>query len=244
MAKGEQKVYMPVVIGDWLKGTRGMKADVRGVYMGLLLHQWEKGFIPSDVYELEEIEREVNKVWDKLKHKFVEIEPGKLQNKKLEEIREFWQKQKKNGKKGGRPKNNNPEVNPNNNPETNPKHNHHNDLDIDNEDFKYKLREVEKTIDNLDEKLTYALDEIYIDKQRVLWQHVNFDFELNAFMEKVRGSPGHYENHDTGGIRLAFQSQLRNAKNKNSGTSKTTRAESVNSRREGFAKRHSSDAGS
>lgn len=133
MAKGEQKVYMPVMIGDWLKGTRGMKADVRGVYMGLLLHQWCKGHIPSDVSELEEIEREVVKVWDKIKHKFVEIEPGKLQNPDLEEIRAFWKKQKKNGKKGGKPTKDNPKVNPERNPKANPNPNLHNDIDLDSD---------------------------------------------------------------------------------------------------------------
>lgn len=148
---------MPVVIGDWLKGTRGMRADVRGVYMGLLLHQWEKGFIPSDMSDLEEIEREVGKVWDKLKDKFIEIAPGKLQNVKLEEVREFWQKQKKNGKKGGRPKDNNPKANPNNNPETNPKDNHHNDIDLDSAIELKDKKESEKTFDDsmvlLDESL-------------------------------------------------------------------------------------------
>lgn len=128
MAEG-QKVYMPLVIGDWLKGTRGMRAEVRGVYLNLLLYQWDNGFIPSDMDELCLIDPELPKVWVKLKDKFVEIEPGKLQNKKNEEVREFWAKQKKNGKKGGRPKVNNPEANPNNNP----KHNHHNDIDLDND---------------------------------------------------------------------------------------------------------------
>lgn len=242
MGKG-QKVYMPVVIGDWLKGTRGMRADVRGVYMGLLLHQWEKGFIPSDVYELEEIEREVNRVWDKLKDKFVEIAPGKLQNQKLEEVREFWQKQKQNGKKGGRPKKQKPNNNPTINPEANPNTNHHNDLDIDNDSgFKYHLKEAGKKLDSIEEKLL-ALDDIYLDEQRMKWQHVNFDFEVNSFREKVRGSPEHYARHDSGGIRLAFQSQLRNAKHKGNGISKTGREQAVNARREGFAKRHSSDAG-
>jgi uncharacterized protein YdaU (DUF1376 family) len=142
MAKGEQKVYMPVFVGDWLKGTRGMKADVRGVYFGLLLHQWENGFIPDDVYELEEIEREVNKVWDKLKHKFVQVAPGKLQNKKLEEVREFFKKQKKNGQLGGRPKKRNPKHNPNETQPITQTETFNNGIGIGNDSgFKYQYKE-------------------------------------------------------------------------------------------------------
>lgn len=131
--KVEQKVYMPLMVGDWLKGTSGMRAEMKGVYIHLLLHQWEHGFIPEDIEEIALITPEVGKVWDKLKVKFVKISPGQLQNEKLEEVRDFWKKQKKNGKKGGRPSNQNPEDNPKVNPTPNPKHNLHNDLDLDNE---------------------------------------------------------------------------------------------------------------
>lgn len=138
MAK-EQKVYMPLMIGDWLKGTRGMRADVRGVYLNLLLYQWDNGFIPSDWEELCLIDPEIPKVWDKIKSKFAEIAPGKLQNKKNEEVRDFWKKQSSNGKKGGRPKKENPKVNPDNNPKQNPNHKLHNDIDLDNDlDLKNK----------------------------------------------------------------------------------------------------------
>lgn len=115
--------------------------------------------------------------------------------------------------------------------------------EIEDENFKYHLRSAEKKLDDLDDRLTSALDEIYLDQQRMKWQHVNFDFEVNSFREKVRGSPEHYARHDSGGIRLAFQSQLRNAKHKGNGISKTGREQAISSRREGFAKRHSSDAG-
>lgn len=128
------KPYMPLMMGDWIRGTRGMRADVKGVYIGLLIHQYDSGFLPADVEELALIEPEVGKVWVKLKEKFEEFEPGKLRNKKLEEVRAFWSKQSNNGQKGGRPKNCKPKPNPNNNPKTNPKGNHHNnDLDLDND---------------------------------------------------------------------------------------------------------------
>lgn len=222
MAK-DQKVYMPLMIGDWLKGTRGMRAEVRGVYINLLLFQWDNGYIPDNMDELFLIDPEVGKVWDKLKDKFPPAGPGKLQNKKNEEVREFWKKQGKNGSKGGRPKKENPDHNPNSNPEAIPNNNHHNDLDLDNA-IEIKLKE--------------SLHEIYIDQQRPKWGHIDFDFELNSFMEKVRGSPGHYRDHDNDGIRLAFQSQLRTAKRKPNGTSKDKSTEHVVGLMEGFQRRH------
>lgn len=130
MAKEKKHdVYMPLIIGDWLKGTRGMRANVRGVYLSLLLYQWDNGFIPEHVDDLILIDSEVGSVWVFIYHKFVKIEDGKMQNEKLEEVRNFFSKQKKNGEKGGRPKN----ENPNHNPNTNPNPNLHNGIGIDNE---------------------------------------------------------------------------------------------------------------
>jgi uncharacterized protein YdaU (DUF1376 family) len=130
MAKEKKHdVYMPLIIGDWLKGTRGMRANVRGVYLSLLLYQWDNGFIPEHIDDLVLIDSEVGSVWVFIFHKFVKIEDGKMQNEKLEEVRNFFSKQKKNGNKGGRPKN----ENPNHNPKTNPNHNLHNGVGVDNE---------------------------------------------------------------------------------------------------------------
>lgn len=127
------KPYMPLMMGDWIRGTRTMKAQVKGVYIGLLIHQYDNGFLPADLETLALIEPEVAQVWVILKDKFEEFENGKLRNIKLEEIKAFWNKQGQNGKKGGRPKKNKPKRNPNNNPKANPNHNLHNDLDIDND---------------------------------------------------------------------------------------------------------------
>jgi uncharacterized protein YdaU (DUF1376 family) len=250
---GDQKVYMPLMMGDWIKGTRGMRAELKGVYIGLLIHQYDHGFIPSDIDELSLIEPEVNKVWVKLKDKFKEIEPGKLQNEKLEKVRAFWSKQKNNGQKGGRPRNRNPKHNPDINPKHNPKHNLNNDLDIDtnlqlknkkesgeisSDGFKYNS--LEAAVDVIEEKLE-ELDDIYLNNQRNKWPHLDFDFEVRSFREKVRGSPDFYKNHSEGGIRLAFQKQLRDYKGKKSygkqsGINKNN--EHIRNLAEDFAKRH------
>lgn len=193
------KPYMPLMMGDWIKGTRGMRADVKGVYIGLLIHQYDHGYLPSDMDELALIEPEVGKIWVKLKDKFEEFEPGKLRNKKLEEVRNFWSKQASNGKKGGRPKKEKPSNNPNDNPEVIPEPNLQYDLDIDT-DIELKIKD--------------AFDEKYVSEQSFNWRHKDFDAELTAFKIKVRGSPDVYRDRTPSGLRLALQSQLRNAKDK------------------------------
>lgn len=172
------KPYMPLMIGDWLKGTRGMKAEVRGVYLGLLLHQYEHGFIPADIESLALIEPEVGKVWVSLKSKFKEIEEGKLQNRKCEVVKEFWDKQGKNGKKGGRPKKSKPKQNPKHNPNGNPNHNLHNDHDYDyDNDIKEGGVGEEK---NDDEKLQQ-----YDDWGEMIIQGKDQFFEMELFKAKI-----------------------------------------------------------
>lgn len=66
----------------------------------------------------------------------------------------------------------------------------------------------------IDNKIKESFDEIYLQTQRMQWGHIDFEFEYNAFCNKVRGSPGKYQDHDTDGMRLALQSQLRTARRK------------------------------
>lgn len=245
MANGEQKVYMPLMMGDWIKGTRGMRAEVKGVYIGLLIHQYDHGYLPADVDDLSLIEPEVNKVWHKLKEKFEEFEPGKLRNKKLEDVRAFWKKQKSNGKQGGRPKK--PKLNPNSNPNDIPNHNHHNDIDIDSDsEVVYELKEkepgkkFERPIVLPPEKsqLIEAImtDELYMAE--VMRLHRGKDIR-RAFDEcYIHHSNAPNPPQETSEWKQKLNTWLINTKN---GSSK--KADGVNARREGFAKRHSSDSG-
>lgn len=72
----------------------------------------------------------------------------------------------------------------------------------------------------IEEVLTGALDEIYLDQEQIKWPHLDFNFEVETFKNKVRGSPDDYTSHDRNGIRKAFQYQLRNAKKKINGSGK------------------------
>lgn len=224
----EQKVYMPLMIGDWLKGTRGMKAEVRGVYLNLLLYQWDNGFIPSDWEELCLIDPEISKVWDKLKSKFAELEPGKLYNKKNQEVKDFWAKQRGNGSKGGRPKKETQSKTQTVTQQQTQTQTFNNDLDLDNDpEFKYDLKEGaqgEKTAhtvtvevprgteDMTDEWFASIFDDKYMEGLVFPFRGVEIKIEFEKFKVKVRGSPEEYGKRDTGGLRNAFLYQLNQVK--------------------------------
>lgn len=92
-----------------LVSCTGWKDDEFGAYIKLLIHQFDKGFVPADEEELKKIITSHKKNWALLSKKFKEIEPGKLSNDVMaivrNEFEEKREKNKKNGGKGGRPKN-------------------------------------------------------------------------------------------------------------------------------------------
>jgi uncharacterized protein YdaU (DUF1376 family) len=59
-----------------------------GAYMRLLIHQWDKGFIPSDMKRLNKIADSAEQNWPLLSEKFPAGADGKFRNIRLEEIRE------------------------------------------------------------------------------------------------------------------------------------------------------------
>ena len=199
------KPYVPLMVGDWLKGTRGMRAEARGVYLGLLLHQFEVGWIPRDMEELALIEPEVGKVWVSIKDKFEEIEPGKLRNKKLVDVLAFWEKQRGNGSKGGRPIKSKPKDNPNDNPNSNPNHNHHNDLDNDNDNV------FDKGGTGGELNPEAAIDPLFLEgvKASGAYPGVDIDREVQRFILKVKTSPSVYRGHGNEGLKSAFLYQIK-----------------------------------
>ena len=90
-----------------LVSCSGWKDDEFGAFVKLLIHQFDKGFVPKDENELKRIISSYKKNWPLLATKFKEEEPGKLINHVMDEIRKDRQKKaeanKINGGKGGRP---------------------------------------------------------------------------------------------------------------------------------------------
>jgi uncharacterized protein YdaU (DUF1376 family) len=113
--------YFPLYVQNWMIGTMKMTAEEKGGYLNLLIHQWDKGFIPAENSELEEISGVKSKKLLKILTKFQKTENGTLQNRRLEEVRAEvaakFTRNRSNGAKGGRPsakkidENNNPSVN-------------------------------------------------------------------------------------------------------------------------------------
>lgn len=198
MAKDPAFLFYP---GDFSTGTQFFSDDQVGKYMRLLMAQHQHGHLSENQVIF------ICKSYDKdIMSKFAKDANGLWFNERLElEInkrKKFIQSRSKN--KEGKTK----------------------EKIISKSHVPHMENEIEIEIENdIELKLKEALDEIYIDKQKPKWCHIDFDFEHQSFIEKVRGSPSHYAMHTTDGIRLAFQSQLRTAKHKTNGirnTDKTT----------------------
>lgn len=232
-----RKPYLPLMMGDWIKGTRSMRAEARGVYLSLLIHQYDQGagahgkggYVPLDLESLTLIDPEVAKVWDNprdfLKAKFPEILPGFGQNKRLEEVRLFWEKQRRNASKKRPPAKAQPEFQPNLWPKDNPnpQPNPTPALDLDNErEQGLKTREegAGRRGDHdprpLPERLAAALDERTVETAqmngRMNYPGVDIGMETQRFIAKVLDAPDFYSGHTVGGLRLAFHRHLREAK--------------------------------
>lgn len=185
--------------GDWLQGTMGMTFEEKGAYLELLIFQFNNGkFTIAQAKQVLSICSA--SVFQNVLQKF--DTDGKMYWKQrlsdeVEKRKKFTESRRNNAKGHKKEQKQSKAY---------AKH-------MENENIN------ENEIDNV---INRALNEIYLEQQKPKWGHIDFDFEVNTFKEKVRGSPYHYRNHDTSGLRLAFQSQLRNAKKKFNGTDKQT----------------------
>ncbi len=81
-------------IDTWLVATKEMKADCRGWYLNLILHQFDKKDLPNDIEELanladvrvSEFERFKQVFEQVLQHKFKQNENGRLENAQAKAI--------------------------------------------------------------------------------------------------------------------------------------------------------------
>jgi uncharacterized protein YdaU (DUF1376 family) len=77
MAKDPAFLFYP---GDWLGGTIGMTFEQKGAYMELLILQFNRGHMTSDMAG-----HMVGRLWDKLQDKFVKDDQGLFYNVRLDE---------------------------------------------------------------------------------------------------------------------------------------------------------------
>lgn len=81
-------------IDKWLVSTKGMRANTRGWYLNLILHQYDKGELPNDIEELANLAdvriseyEDFKQVFEQvLKHKFEVNNNGCLENTYAKEI--------------------------------------------------------------------------------------------------------------------------------------------------------------
>jgi hypothetical protein len=97
-------------IAKWLVATKEMKADCRGWYLNLILHQFDKGDLPNDVEELANLAdvriseyANFQQTWQHvLQHKFQQKANGRLENGYAAEIlkgrEQFKEKRSEAGK--------------------------------------------------------------------------------------------------------------------------------------------------
>lgn len=211
----------PFYAQDYLVDTIRWSRAMQGLHVSLIAESWANGGLVNDGDKPAGLGSTDVELWLKIKHKWSLVN-GMWINEKLEEVRAartvFKEKQREKGILSGKKRT---KAKPEGEPKTN------NGSTVVEPLEKESESEVEL-------KLKGAFDEIYLDQQKMKWPHLDFMFEFRAFCEKVRGSPGHYAKHDTDGLRLALQSQLRNAKK--NGTPKTKREQNSNELRETLAK--------
>jgi len=102
---------------DFIGGTAHFTAEEVGAYILLLCYQWDNGFVPNDDDMIRRIAR-ITQAFHLgfVKQKFKVGEDGLLRNERMEREREkqrlYREKQRENGKRGGRPTLGYPSDNP------------------------------------------------------------------------------------------------------------------------------------
>jgi uncharacterized protein YdaU (DUF1376 family) len=80
-------IYMPLYVRDFLTATIGWTASERGHYLTLLMLQWDREGLPSDIDALGRLSPGVAEVWGMLQDKFPLEPDGQRRNARLEEHR-------------------------------------------------------------------------------------------------------------------------------------------------------------
>lgn len=224
MAKKKQP-YIPLYTGDYIKDTRTLSLEAKGAWSDLILFMW----VNESKGVLEGTSEDFARMVGTSEQNFVDV-LKELCRKKICDVsgptdgvfkiicRRLVREAEISSKRSEAVQT---RYKTSTNDTTKTLQKSDNDIDNDNgiedDNFKYELKKIEEKVDDMETRLTLALDEIYIDGQRMKWSHVDFDIELMGFQEKVRGSPNFYKDYDNEALRLAFQKQLRGAKKKSNG---------------------------
>ena len=102
--------WMPLYVADYLADTGHLRTIEHGAYLLLIMHYWQNGSLPhSDEAQLARIARMTPKEWSgsraTLAAMFGEDWGHKRIDQELAKAESFLERQRGNGRKGGRPKN-------------------------------------------------------------------------------------------------------------------------------------------
>lgn len=245
--------YIPLYLGDWTQDTDGLSIEAEGAWLRVVFKCWRnEGSFTATIEILARVckvtpekfasillEWKMNNICNIDEHQNGVIT---LTSRRIKSDLEKSAVKAVSGSKGGKSAQAKFKQNKNS-----AKANSDIDNDSDNEiEVGIKEGVQGKPLTELDTAnvlLEQSLDEAYLDQEQMKWPHLDFPFELETFRNKVRGSPGDYGTRDVGGIRLAFQYQLRNSKGKiKNGTTKDKSTEHLSGLMEGFKRRNGGTA--
>ncbi len=200
---------LPLYYNDLLGATKTWTDEEFGAYVRLLIEQWDKGGLPNDYQRIARVCTSLNANWHLLKDKFPLVD-GMLKNPVMEEVRKkrskHSEKQASNAKKRWKSIPKEYQTDAKKMPL---------EYEYENENEKVIERK-EVQGETIDQRLDAALVDLYLEplamKAPTLYPGVDFNLEVARFRQKVKGSPRVYAEHDTGGLRLALEHQLRNAR--------------------------------
>lgn len=208
---------LPLYYNDLLGSTKTWTDEEFGAYIRLLIEQWDKGGLPNDSQRLARLYTSHDANWSMLKEKFPLVD-GLLKNPVMEAVR---QKRAKHSEKQA----------------TNAKHrwksmpnesqNDAKSMPLENEYENENERVIERKEvqeETIDARLDAAFNDLYLEplsmKAPTLYPGVDFTLELERFKLKVKGSPRVYADRDSGGLRAAFEFQLRSMSSASSPTAR------------------------
>lgn len=261
MAKKKQP-YIPFYTGDHLKDTRMLSLEAKGAWTDLIMFIWINGAAGIIEGSMEDFARMVGTSEVKFASVLLELcrknicdvfgdqtKVFKIVCRRLAREAAISEVRSESGSKGG----SKTQAKGKAKTKQKPDNDIDNEIEIDNTNQKESISigpdetlEIvpQGTNDEIIEEKLLELDEIYLNAQATKWPHLDFDYEYRTFCEKVRGSPEFYKDHREGGIRLAFQKQLRDSpRRKQNGNSKTTHTGNKNTDHlrdlaKDFAERH------
>lgn len=102
--------YIPLFLDSYLGGTQNFTTEQHGAYFLLLLEMWKcEGSLPNQPRMLATVAkvstRRFPAIWEAIRHKFVDAEPGRITNARLrkeyQKSQEITAKRREAGAKGG-----------------------------------------------------------------------------------------------------------------------------------------------